>query len=235
MFRSRRRPVVYSQYEHARLAGRIAERWGNARFPRPELPFASFVAGVTLHDFGYGLLDEHPIGEMDRDERRSTLAALVESRMGDPVAETVALFHARRLIGDEHPALAARCEARIGSVLAATGIDRRAHAAADRVTDLCDSVAFHFCFEHERAGRVAVPIAPSAERADDGAERAAGGLGTIDWTLDATGRVTLSPWPLNVIELDVPVVAFEAAGYPDTLVPLVVPCRLRPGPGNASS
>lgn len=237
MFRSHRRAVVYSQYEHARLAGALAERWGNARFPRPALPFDAFVAGVALHDFGYGVLDEHPIGEMDRTERLATLAALVEARLADPVAEALALHHARRLIADNDAALTERCEARIVDLLARTGIDRAAYEAADRITDLCDSIAFHFCFEHEHAGRVRVPASAGAadrSRRRDGDEpsvEASGADGTraIDWTVDAEGRVTLSPWPLAVPSLDVLVVAFEARGYPETLVPRAVPCEVRPG------
>lgn len=220
MFRSRRRALVYSQYEHARLAGALAQRWGNARFPRPDLPFASFVAGVALHDFGYGLLDEHPIGEMDHAERVATLSALIEARLADPVAETVALFHARRLTGDTDAGVAARCEARIDELLAATGIDRAAHAAADRITDLCDSVAFSFCFERAGRGRVAVPVAGGTADAS---------TCSIEWSVDGAGLIAFEPWPLDVAALDTSVVAFAAEGYPDRLVPHLVPARVRPG------
>jgi len=50
MFRSTKREALFPQSEHARLAGAIALAWGNEQFHRPALPFASFVAGVTLHD-----------------------------------------------------------------------------------------------------------------------------------------------------------------------------------------
>src|SRR3954468_14813235 len=65
MFRSARRDVVFPQAEHARLAGALALAWGNERFTRPALPSDSFVRGVTLHDRGYGLLDEDEIGRME--------------------------------------------------------------------------------------------------------------------------------------------------------------------------
>jgi len=223
VFRSRRRPIVFSQYEHARLAGALARHWGNERFPRPPLPFESFVAGVVLHDFGYGLLDEHPIGAMAAAERRATLERLVDARLADPIAETVALFHARRLIGQADPALAARCERRIEAALAHTGYSRAAHETADRITDLCDSIAFHFCFESARRGAVevecvATSATPSTTR-------------PLDWTLDEHGRVTLEPWPLSVPRLDTDVIAFEATGFPATLVPLTVACGIAPARG----
>lgn len=224
MFVSRRRPVVFSQYEHARLAGTLALHWGNSRFPRPPLPFESFVAGVTLHDFGYGLLDEHPIGAMEAPERHATLERLVDARLADPIAETVALFHARRLIGDTDPTLASRCETRIDAALARGGVSRSAHEIADRITDLCDTVAFHFCFEAPYASEAKVPCAQGSEA-----------ICRVAWTLDETNRVTLDPWPLSVPRLDVRVVAFEAARYPGMLVPLTVPCALRPASVRPSS
>lgn len=217
MFVSRRRPIVYSQYEHARLAGALALHWGNDRFPRPPLPFDAFVAGVTLHDFGYGLLDAHPIGAMEASERRATIARLVEARLADPIAGTVALFHARRLIGDADPDLAARCETRIETALTGGGPARAAYETADRITDLCDTVAFHYCFERPHASDVEVPCT--------GARDATCRIG---WTLDEQGGVTLEPWPLSVPRLDVAVVAFDARDYPATLVPSVTTCRVRP-------
>ena len=224
MFASRRRPVVYTQYEHMRLAGALALGWGNERFARPSLPFDAFVAGVALHDFGYGLVDDHRIGAMGSGERRATLERLVEARLEDPIAETVALFHARRLIGDGDPALADRCARRIDALLERTGRSRAEHEAADRITDLCDSVAFHFCFEVPREGRVAVPCPDAGASGAD----ASGATREVAWRLDGRGRVTLDPWPLRPPRLDLAVVAFGADGYPERLVPLVARCEVRP-------
>ena len=50
MFKSRTREIVFTQYEHGRLAGTVARAWGNDTFDRPALDFDAqffgFVAGV---------------------------------------------------------------------------------------------------------------------------------------------------------------------------------------------
>ena len=144
MFRSKRRPVVYSQAEHARLAGAIAAAW------RPEdvpLPFDSFVRGVTLHDRGYGELDDDPIGGGMSDERWTEIQTRgFRMRSGDDVTDLVVALHIRRLIGDEaeHP-LAREIDAALGDV-------PEAARAADRITELCDRVSFAFCFEEPASG-----------------------------------------------------------------------------------
>ena len=54
MFRSKTQNLIFPQAEHSRLAGTIANLWGNDDFDRPNFNFKSFVTGVTLHDVGYG-------------------------------------------------------------------------------------------------------------------------------------------------------------------------------------
>ena len=50
---------LIAQDDHARLAGELARRFGNARFARPAR-FDSFVAGVALHDSGWPIHDDAP-------------------------------------------------------------------------------------------------------------------------------------------------------------------------------
>jgi hypothetical protein len=61
MFRSTRRPLVFTQADHARFAAAIALNWRE----RPPLPFESFVRGVADHDRGYGEHDDAEIGVVD--------------------------------------------------------------------------------------------------------------------------------------------------------------------------
>ena len=72
MFKSKTRPLVLPQSEHARLAGLLAYHWGNADFDRPALDFASFVKGVAEHDRGYGVYDNAPIDGVSR--RHATIS-----------------------------------------------------------------------------------------------------------------------------------------------------------------
>jgi uncharacterized protein DUF3891 len=46
------------QHDHAILSGEVARHFGNARFAKPQT--ASTVVGVSLHDCGWPIHDEHP-------------------------------------------------------------------------------------------------------------------------------------------------------------------------------
>lgn len=48
-----------TQRDHATLAGRFADRWGNGAFDRPE-PFASVAAAAHHHDDGWWTYDKRP-------------------------------------------------------------------------------------------------------------------------------------------------------------------------------
>jgi hypothetical protein len=50
---------LITQNDHANLSGRIAERFGNERFDRPE-PYAETIAAISMHDCGWPLQDECP-------------------------------------------------------------------------------------------------------------------------------------------------------------------------------
>jgi hypothetical protein len=196
--------------------GRFALAWGNDRFPRPALPFDSFVAGVTLHDRGYGQLDVDPVGGEMPVERWAELQLLGAAPRGaDPVVDLVAALHVHRLIGDGREPVLAAARARIGALLPglreAAGVGEAQALEADRVTDLCDRAAFVFCFE----------------RPADGAVDVAGGR--VAYAVDGAGLVELSPWPLAVPAVDGLILGYEADGYPGELEPVVVPFAVRPG------
>jgi hypothetical protein len=190
MFRSERRPVVYPQAEHARLAGTIAAAWNPEDVP---LPFASFVRGVTLHDRGYGELDDDPLGEVSQERWCEIQTRGFRATSGDAVSDLVVALHIRRLLGDdlEHPAraaLAREIDERLGDVSPEA-------RAADAITELCDKVAFAYCFERPAEGR--------------------------GFSFDGNETVVLDPWPLAVPELHTVVGGFAADGYPDRLDPVV--------------
>ena len=68
MFKSKRRPIVTPQSEHLKLVGALAMLWGNDEFDMPPVERTSLIAGIGLHDRGYGFLDTASIGEMDDSE-----------------------------------------------------------------------------------------------------------------------------------------------------------------------
>jgi hypothetical protein len=51
--------VLITQHDHALLAGRLARRFGNARFARPQ-PAEPTLRGIDLHDSGWPLHDQAP-------------------------------------------------------------------------------------------------------------------------------------------------------------------------------
>jgi hypothetical protein len=211
MFRSRRRPIVYAHADHARLAGTIAVAWRD----RPPLPFASFVRGVADHDRGYGEHDADDIDSVAGERWVAIQRRGFAPRGEDAAVDLVVALHVRRLLSsqdDEHERAAyAELDALLPSLLDGAGVRRPEAEAADVITNVCDRIAFLFCFE----------------------EAAEGEVRGFRYVLDGRGGVELDPWPLEVPRLVGLVTAFEADGYPERLVPVVVPFELRAR--NASS
>ena len=203
MFRSKRRPIVFPQSEHARLAAAIALEWRD----RPAIPWESFVAGVALHDRGYGQLDADDIVDVSEERWIEIQRRGFAPAGADPVIDLVAALHVRRLVSHGgHPHALAEMDAELPRLREAAGIDEETAAAADRITELCDTIAFVFCFEEPAAG-----------------ER----HGTA-YELDGLGEIVLDPWPLAVPALTSLILAFAADGYPARPDPVVVPFRTRP-------
>jgi hypothetical protein len=217
VFRSTRRDVVFPQSEHARLAATIALAWGNEAFPRPPVPFESFVRGVTLHDRGYEPFDADGIGEVPSERWLEIQRESFRPRGKDAVVDLVVAMHITRLVG--HSSRSADAAAELGGQLAglraAAGLDEAAALATDRVTDLCDRIAFDFCFEEPASGGVDIPTG--------GAEAA-----RVSYHVDGRGLVTLDPWPLAVPRLCGILFAYRSEGYPDRLDPCVVPFEAVP-------
>jgi hypothetical protein len=211
VFRSRRRAIIFSQADHARFSAAIALAWGNEDFPCQPLPSDQFIRGVALHDRGYGELDTDPLLETRRDRWMDIQRNGFRPRGVEPIVDLIVALHVRRLVGD-HPA-GAEMDADLPAIYAAAGVSEADGRASDAITALCDGVAFDFCFE----------------------EPASGSAGGIDFSVDGLGRVELDPWPLSVPRLVGIVTAYEADGYPERLVPVVVPFEVVPGRSVAPS
>jgi hypothetical protein len=207
VFRSRRRPVVFPQTEHARFSAVLALAWRE----RPPVPFESFVRGVADHDRGYGEHDADEIGAVESERWVGIQRAGFAPRGEDPVVDLIVALHVRRLLSsqsDERERAAyAEVDALIPSLLTAARVTEAAAEAADAITNVCDRVAFAFC----------------CETADEGQARG------IRYAVDGYGGVELDPWPLQLPRLIGLVTGFEADGYPARLVPVVTPFELRPG------
>jgi hypothetical protein len=178
------------------------------------LPFESFVCAVALHDRGYGELDADGIGEVPSDRWLDIQRRSCEPRSEDPVVDLVVDLHVRRLVGYSRTAgesgAAAEMEASLPNLLASAGISAEDAALADRITNLCDRVAFDFCVEEPAEGAVEVEGDP------------------VEYWIDGEGGVTLDPWPLALQYLVGVVSAYRAVGYPRRPDPVPVLYRIAP-------
>lgn len=202
MFRSRRRPIVFTQHEHGRLAGEIALAWRCEDIP---LPFQAFVAGVALHDRGYDVVDVDEIGAVAASPERwmEIQRRGLAPRRDDPTVDLVVALHVRRLSAgrSERADLTAEIDSLLLELRAAAGVDEAAALAADAVTDVCDRVAFDFCLEE--------PVTDEVRG--------------ITYSLDGRGTISLDPWPLSAPRIAGLVYAHRADSYPVRLDPVVVP------------
>jgi hypothetical protein len=208
MFRSQRRAIVFPQADHARLAGVLALAWRD----RPQgLPFESFVRGVADHDRGYGEHDDDEIGAVASERWVGIQRRGFTPHGEDPVVDLVAALHVRRLLssqGNSHERAAyAEVDALIPSLLAGAGVTAAQAEAADLITNVCDRVAFAFCFE----------------------EPADGAVRGLAYAVDGVGGIALDPWPLAVDRLVGLVPAYAADGYPERLMPFSVPFEVTRG------
>jgi hypothetical protein len=206
-FRSAQRPLIVPQADHARFSATIALTWGQ----RPSLPFDSFVRGVADHDRGYGEHDDDEIGKVENARWVEIQRRGFRPRRENPVVDLVVALHIRRLLsppdGGQETAALAEVDELLPGLLSAAGVTPEQAEAADAVTNVCDRIAFLFPFEEPAAGEVR----------------------GVAYELDGKGCVVLDPWPLRVPSLHGLVTAYEADGYPERLVPVVVPFEIRPG------
>ncbi len=222
MFKSKVRAINVPQYEHGRLAGVFAYLWGNEAFDRPALDFASFVQGVALHDWHYSPIDDLPIGEAGEAEWLTLFSKGAAYWFTDPVTDIVAKLHLKRLVSRSDSAemerLASLVEARIVERLPETGFSREQFEWADRITRFCDDLAFHFSFE--------LPVVKTTtlySRVGSRKETA------VTYEIRANGEISIKPWPFSPPSFAGIIMGYERAGYPEKLLPQVLPFRCQPG------
>jgi Protein of unknown function (DUF3891) len=218
MFKSKRRPIAIPQSEHLKLAGALAHAWGNADFDSPPFEHLSLVAGVGLHDRGYGFLDNDVILEIP-EERWLVIARRGFDMLGsDPVADLIARYHFRRLARN-NPSAAVQAlyhafAQEIEEQLREHGLSATLFERIDRITNLCDSISFNFCFEEPAQGQVAV-----FTRNGDDTEV------SVQYDV-APDLITVDPWPFSLESLTGYIIAYRLPDYPARLDPVILPYML---------
>jgi hypothetical protein len=218
MFKSKQRPIAIPQWEHQKLAGTLALLWGNADFERPPVAFESFLAGVGLHDRAYGPLDNLPIGELPEEQWLALTRRGFEMTWSDPIADVIAKMHLKRLVSygeaSARQALAAEMTQAIQAQLQQHGLAAATFERIDRITNLCDRIAFDVCFEAPAEGDVR--IFPRNDRDEEIRVR---------YRIE-DGTIQVAPWPFAVERHQGYLVGYQLDGYPAVLEPVVLMYQL---------
>ena len=219
MFKSRRRPIVTPQSEHLRLVGTLAMLWGNDDFDIPPIEQASMIAGMGLHDRGYGFLDNSPIGGMSEEEWNGIARRGFYMQYSDVTADTIAKYHVRRLASHndsaERKAMAAEFSQVIDEQLKRHNLSRELFDRVDRITNFCDKISFDFCMDAPGADSVSV-----FARNHDDIETA------VAYHVE-DGVITAAPWPFSVDLYEGYIIAYRLEGYPEKLDPFILKYTLK--------
>jgi len=216
MFNSKINNRVFTQVEHARLAGMLALNWGNEKFLLPNIEQKKFVSGVTFHDRGYELLDTSPIGETDEAEWVAIQQRGFEKDRGDPVVDLLVKLQIVRLLSysdkPERKPLIEGMQNEISRLIKDSRISEQTIYHADSITAFCDKLSFDICFEEPFEYEVSVfkrekeQVRVHCQRADE-------------------STIQLNPWPFGTEFVETFLIAYEQKGYPEKLTPELVPLR----------
>ena len=221
MFKSKVRPLVIPQFEHARLAAKLASMWGNAHFDRPEIPFSSFIEGVALHDWQYSNFDNLSIGDISEAEWLSVMHQGIDLHFDDPIAEVIAKLHMMRLVrtptSPTRKKIVEEFEACISSVVEQTGFSRDQFEWADRITRFCDSLAFDFAFE--RPTQDAIPVFAKTNDSDET---------SLAYEIKPDGIIKIDPWPFSAPSFSGMITGYHLEGYPKTTTPKIIQYQINP-------
>jgi len=218
MFKSKRRSIVTPQSEHLKLVGALAMLWGNDDFDAPPIERESMILGMGTHDRGYGYLDNHPIGGMDETEWFPIARRTFTMPCSDVVADTIVKYHFRRLAGhNDSPgrkALTTEFSEALDEHLKEHNLSKELFDRIDRITNLCDSLSFSFCFDVPASGEISIfpynkenTEVPVRYRVED-------------------GLISVDPWPFSVDHHEGYLLAYQSEGYPETLDAIILPFLL---------
>jgi hypothetical protein len=218
MFKSKRRPIVIPQSEHLRLVGTLAMLWGNEDFDSPPIDRASMIAGMGLHDRGYGVVDNSPLGGVSEEQWNQITRRGFYMQYTDIVADTIAKYHLRRLASynqsAERQTMTDEFSRAIDSQLRQHNLSGEMFDRTDRITNLCDTISFDFCFDLPASGAVSI-FPRNSEKTEV----------PVQYYVDE-GVINVMPWPFSVDNHEGYLIAYQLDGYPARLDPFIVPFRL---------
>jgi hypothetical protein len=219
MFRSKKRQIVTPQSEHLKLVGTLAMLWGNNQFDAPPIERNSMIAGMGLHDRGYGYLDNSPIGGMTAEEWVPIARRGFDMPCSDAVADAIVKYHIRRLASNDpseiRKALTVEFSQSIDEHLNRHNLSKTLFDRLDRITDLLDRLSFEFCFDAPATGSISI-FPRNGEKTEI----------NVQYHVE-DGEINVSPWPFSVDEHIGYLVAYQLDGYPERLDPVILPYKLK--------
>ncbi len=212
MFRSKKRNIVIPQSEHARLAGILAYFWGNENFDKPVIDFDSFVEGVAFHDWAYGINDDLPLGKLSDDKWLEIVEKGAELEFENPIVEIIAKLHIKRLIigknFESNAIIINSIDSDVNSKIKLTNYSLEEFLWADRITNLCDMMAFDFSYELNGERNISVCPKRNLDQKED-----------IRFNILDNGVIKVNPWPFSVSEINGFIISYSADKYPLKLIP----------------
>jgi hypothetical protein len=219
MFKSKRRAILTPQSEHLKLVGTLAMLWGNEDFDLPPIERTSMIAGMGLHDRGYGYLDNAPIGELTDEIWLPIAQRGFYTDCSDVLSDTIVKYHFQRLASHgqtkARKELAAEFSRSIDEQLKAHDLSKSLFDRMDRITDLLDQISFSFCFDIPASSEVSI-----FPRNGEDAEV------KVRYEVD-DGVIHVDPWPFSVEENQGYLLAYYLDGYPENLDPFILPYHLQ--------
>jgi len=192
--------------------------WGNDDFDSPPIERNSMIAGIGLHDRGYGILDNSPIGGMSEAEWNAITRRSFAMQYSDVVADTIVKYHLRRLASysdsAERKAMVVEFSQVIDEQLKQNNLLKEIFDRIDRITNLCDSISFDFCFDVSNSGKVSI-----FQRNDEEKEI------SVQYHVEES-TISVTPWPFSVDAYQGYLIAYQLEGYPEALDPRILNFRL---------
>lgn len=192
--------------------------WGNDDFDLPPVERNSMIAGMALHDRGYGLLDNSAIGEMSDDEWHAIARRSFSMHSSDIVADTIVKYHIRRLSSysntDERKAMTADFSQVINEQLKSHNLQKKVFDRMDRITELTDNISFAFCFDVPDSGSVSI-FPRNGEETEV----------SVQYRVEDS-VIHITPWPFSVNRYDGYIFVYPLDGYPERLDPFILPYLL---------
>ena len=219
MFKSKQRQIVTPQSEHLKLVGTLAMLWGNDQFDVPPIERNSMIAGMGLHDRGYGYLDNSPIGGMTAEEWVPIARRGFDMPCSDAVADAIVKYHIRRLASNDsseiRKVLTVEFSQAIDEHLNRYNLSKTLFDCLDRITDLLDQLSFEFCFDAPASGSISI-FPRNGEKIEI----------NVQYHVQ-DGEINVTPWPFSVDEHQGYLVAYQMDGYPEQLDPVILPYKLK--------